>query len=500
MNEFKNYILKNWFLLLTILIVAVSAFLRFYNYENRWGLAYDHAYGALVARYALEENKIPLVGPFSSAGPFQTGGEWYWFIMLGTILNPYAVNSPWIFLGFTSVIFVLFITLLGKELVNKEFGIFVGLMAAFSTSQIAQSFSLTNQSIISLFSLFAIWSSIRYIRLRKLKYLFLLGLTVSISATIHLQGAALFFLIVVTLIFTGIPRIKEIGFLFLGLFIPTIPILIFDLKNDFVNTRNMIQYYLYDQYKISLDVLGRRWITYLSSFWPTSFAHIIGGNSIISSLIIVGLTVSALYSLLKKKLSKEWIVIATSFLLMIVFLRYLRTPLFDSYLMFLHPFIFLLTAWFIFFLFKKNLVLRILVLLLILIASILKDIPEVINTSGNYSALEAKERLKILTEKFPDEKFSVYSYQYKWAEKNLILSLYLYENGKITDKGRRIGIVAATRSGEFNYPVLEGGEVGYQLLDLQSLSTSELKSSSWVNVNPRQVYETTQDWYERKTN
>lgn len=494
MNEFKNYILKNWFLLLTILIVAVSAFLRFYNYGNRWGLAYDQAYGAIIGRYALQEGKIPLVGPFSSAGPFQTGGEWYWFIMLGTIF-PDTVNSPWIFLTLTSIIFVLLMIFLGKELVNKEFGIFVGAMAAFSTSQIAQSLNLTNQSVVSLFSLLAIWASIKYIRLRKLKYIFLLGLTVSISATIHLQGAALLFLILTTLLFAGMPRIKEIGSLFLGLFIPTIPILIFDLKNDFVNTRNMIQYYLYDQYKISLDVLGRRWITYLSSFWPTGFAHIIGGNSILSIFIMAGLTISIFFSLLKKKLSKEWVVIAASFLLMIIFLRYLRTPLFDSYLIFLHPFIFLLTGWLIFFLFKKSIFLRILLLVIILTGSLIKDLPE-LKVLGNYSALEAQESLKILTEKFPDEKFSIYSYKYKWADKNLILSLYLYTEDKIADNGRRIGIIVPTEEANFKYPIIQD-KFGYHLVDLQSSSSSVLAAAQWINVNPKQVYESTEDWYKK---
>ena len=71
----KRIVVATW------IIVGIAFVLRFYNYNNRWGLAYDQAHDALVARYALEAGKIPLVGPFSSAGAFQTGGEWYWIIM-----------------------------------------------------------------------------------------------------------------------------------------------------------------------------------------------------------------------------------------------------------------------------------------------------------------------------------------------------------------------------------------------------------------------------------
>lgn len=495
MSRIQQYIKRHWFLILASLIVVLASFLRFYDYENRWGLAYDQAYGALLARHALEEQKLPLLGPFSSAGPFQTGGEWYWFIMLGTILNPNSVVSPWVFLSFTSVFFVILMILVGSELINKKFGLIVGVLSAVSTSQIAQSFSLTNQSVIAIVASLAIWSSVRYIRERKVRYLFFLGLLTSLAATIHLQGAALIFLIFVTIIFTGIPKFKEIIALFLGLIIPTLPILIFDIKSNFINSKNMVQYYLYDQYKISFDVLGRRWLTYIFAFWPEAWAHIIGGSKIISWATIIILGTVAGFNVFKKKLSSEWYVILISFLLMVAYVRYLRTPLFDSYLIFLHPFIFILVGWMIWFLFKRNTIVASGLLLIVLACSIYKDI-EQIKFAGNYSAKEAALRIKTLSEKFPNQKFSVYSYKYKWADKNLILSLYLSKDQKIDDNGRGIGVVVATRAAEFSYyPIISGGKLGYKLIDLASSTSGELSQAGWVRVNPRDIYDRTEEWY-----
>lgn len=498
MDKIRNYVLKKWFLILAITIVLITVFLRFYNYENRWGLAHDQAYSALLARYAIESGKIPLVGPFSSVGPFQTGGEWYWFVMLGTLLNPNSVVSPWVLLSISSTLFVVAMIFFGKELENRIFGLLVGFLAAVSTSQMAQSFNLTNQSIIGIFSLFSIWSAIRYIRLKKQKYLFFLGLNISLAATIHLQGAALLALIPVTIIFSGMLNIREFLFLFSGLFIPTIPILLFDLKNNFVNTKNMIDYYLYGQYKISLDVLGRRWLTYISSFWPNSWAHVIGGNLITGNFIFFGLFIIFIYNLLNRKITKEWAVILLSFIIMFGYLRYLRTPLFDSYLIFLHPFILLLTGWLILGLYKKKAFFGIVVFVVILMGSFSKDIRE-ISFSGNYAAIEGTRRVKTLSEKFPNEKFSVYSYKYKWTDKNLALSLFLSAENKIDENGRKIGIVVATKEAEFDYSIIEGGKVGYQLIDLSSSTSGQLSESRWVRVNPEDIYQATQEWYYKQS-
>lgn len=490
----KKFILRNWFVISLVCLLFLSAILRFYNYQNRWGLAYDQAYSALVARYALEAGKIPLVGPFSSAGPMQTGGEWYYFVMLGQIFNQNEAIMPWIFLTIVYISFVLLMVLLGKELVSKKFGIILGILTLVSTAQIAQSVSLTNQSPLAMISLFAILSMVKYIKTKKLRYLFFLGLSVSLAISFHLQGVALIALVVSTIIFG---RVNPMGILVIlaGLSIPMIPLLLFDIKNDFVNLRSMIQYYLYDQYKISLDVLGRRWLTYGGMFWPNAWSHIIGGNKIVGYVILISLTGITFISFLKKQIYKEWQIILTSFIAMVTLLRYIRTPLYDSYLVFLHPFVFLLTGWVILFLYKKRKFIGLAFIVIIVITSLYKDASELNYNKTNASALEASSQVLILTHKFPNQKFSIYSYKYQWAANNLILSLFLDSEKLIDSNGRRVGIVVGTESATLAYPSIQGDRLGVRLLDLNSSSSSELEKSQWANVNPKQIYYVTQEWY-----
>ncbi len=494
MTASKKFFVKNWFTISLICLFLFSFSLRFYSYENRWGLALDQAHSALIARYALDSGEIPLVGPFSSAGPMQTGGEWYYFVMLGTIFNQNEVITPWIFLTLTYCLYAVLIALLGKELISKKFGILLGTLATVSTAQIAQGVNLTNQSPLALFSLFAIWSMVRFLKTKKLKYLFLLGFNVSFAITLHFQGVALLSLVIATII---IERVSFRGILatLSGLFVPMIPLLVFDLKNDFINSRNIIQYYLHDQYKISLDVLGRRWKTYAGIFWPNAWSHVIGGHLILGYVLIATLGLVTIYNFLKRNISKEWQIIITSFIAMVILVRYVRTPLYDSYVVFLHPFIFLLTGWVIYFLYQKNKIIAFSLFVLIVMFSLFKDKAELTYSKANSSAISANSQVKLLKEKFPNQKFSIYSYKYQLSSENFILSLFLDAENLIDQKGRRVGLVIATESALTTFPAVKGEIPSQRLLDLNSSSSAQLLGSDFANVNPEQIYKMTQQWY-----
>ncbi|MCL4418703.1 glycosyltransferase family 39 protein [Patescibacteria group bacterium] len=493
----KLFIKEHWFGVLVFLIIIFSGFLRFYNYENRWGLAYDQAHDALVARYALEAHKIPLLGPFSSGAPIQTGGEWYWFIMAATAVYPNAVMTPWIVLTLFYIIFVFLIILVGKKLVDEKFGLLVGLLSSVSTAQIAQSANLTLTAPMAIITLGVLWSMINYVRKIRTKDLFLLGFFIGLAPAFHLSGTPLFLVLIVTILLVGFPSKRSMAFLLLGLLLPLLPNIFFDLQNNLVNSRNLLQYILHDQYNISLDVLGRRWLTYALVFWPNVWAHVIGGEPLVGYLLTGGLFLTAIYNYFKKRINKEWYIILLSFIIIIIVIRYLRTPLFYSYIVFLHPFIFFLTGWIVYSLFKRSSIVGILMLFIILGGSFGKSIAE-INNSHNYSDLQARNLEKTLMAKFPNKKFALYDYKYMTVEKSLPLVLYLSADNKISDDGIRVGMMTATESGQFQYPVIIGQSTGDQVVDLAGITSKEVNKKAWVSVNPSAIYHSTQEWYGNK--
>ena len=192
-------------------ILLLSITLRFYDYNDRWVLAYDQARDEIVAKYALDHHLIPLVGSFSYAGPFQWGPELYWILMGSTAVYPFAVITPWVVMTLLYVFCVYLIIRVAEKLIDKKFALIAGLLAAISTAQIEQSTNLTNPSFVPIFSLLAIWAMVTYMSSgKKTLFLFLLAFFISIAISLHLQGVGLIFLLLFTIIATKSFHYKKI--------------------------------------------------------------------------------------------------------------------------------------------------------------------------------------------------------------------------------------------------------------------------------------------------
>ncbi len=483
------------YFIVVILVLFLATVLRFYDYTNRWGLATDQAHDALVARYALEQHIFPLVGPFSSAGPFVMGPEWYYFIMFGTFLYPSSYLTPWIVLTILYVFTVYLMILIGNELGSKKLGIILGLITAVSTVQISQSFNLTNQAPLSILAALALWLILKYIKTKNYWYFSLASLSIALGVNTHLQGVLLIPLLVITLIVQK-PTVKG---LFIGLVlfcIPFIPLLIFDFGHNHYELKNMLQYYLHDQYKISLDQFGRNWKSYLGIFWPNAFANVIGGFRIFSYLIFFLAFLFSVIAIKRKAISLFGIIFSITLGIAVIFLRYTHTPLFDSYLMFANPFLFIIVGWVIYKIITFNSVIGYCFLMLILFGSLTKDIQQM-QHSMNFSAYQADIWQHILYEKYPHQNFTLYDYHYINSAKSLSLSLFLAADNRSHENSHKVGLIvygAKIKSLWNTFPHILPG-MGYQLLDLQSSTSAQLQKTGWADISPKGIYIAAEDWY-----
>lgn len=498
MKNLLLFLKQHYFLIGIIILAFLGAFLRFYDFTNRWGFAYDQAHDVIVARFAISHFKLPLLGPFSSAGPFQTGGEWYWFVMLGAILFPFFINGPWVFLAITGVIFIVLIALVGEKLLGRWFGLLCALLAAVSPSLINQSINLTNQAPLSIISLLAILLTIEYLRNKSIKSLFLLSFIISLGSAIHLQGIALIMLLLMTIFIAGIPSFVGIVAVISGLFIPWLPVFINDFSNHFYNIRNMIQYYLHDQYKIPLEAFGRRWLTYVGVFWPTAWANIAGENKIVGYVLSFGSIVIVFLSLIVRKLSKEWLVLFLSFLGMVTMLRYIRAPLFDSYLMFLVPFIIFFSAYIIYFVAKQQKIIGIIFLCIAVIFSLQKNISDIKN-SGNEMQLRTVSWVKLLQKTYPHAKFAFYDYKYRSPGYSVPLVMSLQFADLLDSHGYKISFgnpnVQDDPINAHSFKAIKGNYMGFDLMDINGSTSAQLTKAQWDPINPEFIYKSTEEWY-----
>lgn len=478
--------------ILAIFVLAV--FLRFVNFPNRWGLGYDQASFAIVGKHAADSFTLPLLGPFSSGGPFQTSGLWYWIIASGNILFPHLVEGPWIFIGFLSIATVAAIIIAGIVLGGKALGLVAGLLTAVSTAQITQSTNLSNQTPIALPASLALIASFAYIHRERPIYLLFLGLGIGTASAIHLQGLGLLPLALVTLVVGKKISLLRFFLLLFGLVLPWLPVFIADSQHDWYNTKNMIRYYTVDQYAISLDVLGRRWKTFLTEFTISLWGLTIGGFWWAGIITLLSGIIGSVQLLAKRMVSKLWITLLVSFLGMLAIVRYTRVPLYESFVVFLHPFILLITAGITITLFRLHRYLGILFLVVLLIPTLIRDFQEIRNAT-NTTARRARNIRQALINRFPASKFALYDYRFETAATTLPLLLYLDQADRIDPDGYRVGMAMPTEELSSSHPVMYTDETGTTLYDLESSSASDLDRAHWAYLDFPVVYKSVQHWW-----
>jgi len=483
---------NNIFLIILTAITLIGFFFRFWNYSERFGLAYDQAHDAIVAREALREGKIPLVGPFSSAGPFQMSGTWYWLLMLPTAVNRDSIISPWIFLTALYGLLIFGMGILGKKMEGDFFGFLLAGLTALSTAQIAQSVNLANQTPIPLFSFLAIICAIRYVRRKTIWSAFGMGLFAGFAASIHLQGMALGILVFLALLLGGRMKIHAFLSALFGALLPMLPIVLWDTRNDFVNIKNMIYYYRFDQFNISLDVLGRRWLTYLTIFWPREWAHIIGGLPQIAMSIAVLAVCFFMFRVIRKKMSKSWILVFLSFACMTVLIRYTRVPIFASFITFTHPFVLLITAWVLYQTYRIKRIIGVTFILVVLFFTLQKTGHEVFLQPSNGFTDMSKNIRAMFIEKYPGETFAFYDWKYEMAGYTLPIVLYMDEKNLLSDNGRPIGFTNRGPQDGLQAPVIST-VLGY-IADLSASTSAGLVEEGWIRINPSFIYKSTEEW------
>jgi hypothetical protein len=482
-KKIKQY----WFQAGIFFLLLIGGILRFWDYQNRWGFAFDQAHDVLVAREGIRQGKIPLLGPFASGANVVGGPQWYWAIMIFSLINPKWILTPWVCLTFLYIFFIYLMVLIGKELGGKKLGLIVGLIVTFSPLQISQGVNLTNQSPMALVSAMAILTAIKYLKTKKLIYAFLLGNFVSLGISIHLQGIGLLFVLIAVMILGWPHSFLGIILIVLGLVFQFLPWIIFDLNNNFYNLRNLWQYYRWEQYKIWIP---NRWLTYAFSFWPDLWRKIVGGNYWLSLFQGISLLLFGLYHFFHKKLRKEFLLVSLSFILIFISLRYYRGERFESYYVFTHPFVFLLSGWLVLNIFNWKKLAGGIFLLSLIIGSLFQ-IKIHYQKSTNTLYPLVKEWEEVLKEKFPGEKFAVYDYEMSTKTQTTALSLVLDIDRLIDDGGVKIGISRE----EFQIPSKTFyNKDGYSLTNISDIKK---EGDKWAFLNPSEIWKGTEEWWKK---
>lgn len=483
-----------WYRFCSILILILAFTLRFYNFPNRWGLGGDDGRDAMVALEALKRHELPLIGPFSSAGPFVFGPIYYWIIMLSYVILPYIINSPWIILDALGVVSVAVLLYFGKILRGEKFSLVIGLLAATSPQLVIRSLMLGNPSFIPFFSIVLLAGFMLLWKKKHVIYAFLMGLSLGLALNMHYQAINLFIFFPAIFLITSLSikdRIYSFLLMLFGFLIPSLPLLYWDMHQNFANVNNILDYLLIGQYRIYVP---NSWSLFIFNYIPWYWAFLVGRFYLVVLPLEFLSILSFIYLFLRKKLKLDFIVLGFIFLLLLFVNRFYRGERSEGYLLYLAPFILIFTAFFVnlFFEFKKKYLKLVGVFILVVI--LFGNFITIKDSYGTNPVMLYESVSKYLSAEFPNKKFHLFDYKNESYSTSMGLSLILNFDGKEAQNGIPIGLSCFSNGcpSQRLIPIIHSQ---ITLVDLYRIDKNALNNKKiWGRRNQADVYDDLIGW------
>lgn len=501
MNRIQTFVKKkiDIYVILLLVIIAVSIFFRFYNYPFRYGLGDETVREAVIGIEGAREKQAPLTGGFSSAGPFVWGPWFYYQMILVSLIAPFSY-STWVYLGITSVFSVLLLYKIGLQLEGKVFGLILAFFGCLSPALIISSTHLTFPNLTNVFAML-IFSLFILLVQKNVSYWWslLFGIILGVAVNIHFQMAGL-----LIFLFLLLYRYKKILYFFYascGVAFTFIPLILFDLTNHWHNIRSILFYYIHGKETIYVP---NSWTLYLRDFWPAYWGDVIGIPQVFAVVIIIFSFISLMGLFYKKKISTVMIFIIVAFLVNFIQLRYYFGERFFGYLNHFRPFVLIFTGYAIYFIFElisnsrfKKLSSYFLIAMLFLL-SILILPNSTKRLDKDAFTVEMYGYTALLEKIYPHRTFTIFkcsSPNKNVAVHTLNSIIFLLDKQKLlSNNGVKIGIA----SSECSLPDTVTDKNMIQetpLVDFSAASTENINKAYWKPYTFKSIYEPTAHWW-----
>lgn len=244
---------------LFLIILLTGLFLRFYDFPAWFGFDYDQEINAWIAKTILVDHKPVLIGPETSVGGMYVGPYFNYIISLFFLLgrmNPMATISLNILISAATLVAFY---LVGSRLFNRTTGLIAGLLYGFSSFIINYDRVLWNPTPVPLVSLLTVYFLYRFLENSQNKYLALTMTGIGFLLHLHFQAVFLGVFIFLSLLLAR-PKtfLKPRSYLYIlvPLIIFLAPLVLFDLRHDFLNSRHFLQFFLGSSHTTSVNPIA----------------------------------------------------------------------------------------------------------------------------------------------------------------------------------------------------------------------------------------------------
>jgi len=222
-------------------IVLLAIFLRFYHINELHFFTYDQARDDLIVKRILVDHKFTLLGPQSSMRGVYLP-PFYYYTLVPVLwlsqLNPVGVDVYTAFIGVLTVILIWYMV---REFFGKIPGLMVGALYATSPLIVELSHRAWNPNTQPFFVLLTLFFLYRLFKTKKESYLILTSLAFGYAVNLHYGALCLMPLWLFAFIWSWLKlkRRKLILISALVLFLFGAPLILFDLRHQFMLTKNI---------------------------------------------------------------------------------------------------------------------------------------------------------------------------------------------------------------------------------------------------------------------
>lgn len=235
------------FTIALIILCLVAVVLRFYHFYGFVTYLGDQGRDTIILKRIATLEDFPGIGASSSVGNVFLGPFYYYFVAPWLWLSNFDPVGPAVGVGVFSVLMIPLMYLMVKDLFDKKIALVAAFLATFSYSFVWLSRFSWNPNLLPLSALLTTYFFIKALQDKKWWQFFVAGIFLSISTQLHYIALAfglpmgLFVLHYLWMQRAKIQlALKNVGALTAGFVLFHMPLILFDIKNHFINLKGFI--------------------------------------------------------------------------------------------------------------------------------------------------------------------------------------------------------------------------------------------------------------------
>ena len=326
--------MKRFYLICFIVTIAITTFLRLYRFEGFVTFLGDQGRDATIVKRIITLEHLPAIGAPSSVGQVYLG-PFYYYLMAPFLLifnfNPAGLAYGVVFLSIIGIGFSYFA--LRKELNDLTALLFITLLG-FSLPLIELSRFSWNPNLLPYFSFITIYFFYQWYKKNSAMYAALFGVFLAFSLQLHYLAALIvpsFFIFYLYFLWKSQHKQKlliQTLYAFAAFIVFVSPLIIFDLRHQFLNTNNFIALFTEKGLASGISVDAKLLET-ANQFIAHSLQ--INVTKILSLIIILLLSVAAYFVSKKSKASVFINLHLSVMILYLIGFSFLQSPRFLHY-------------------------------------------------------------------------------------------------------------------------------------------------------------------------